>query len=407
MSNALPEPDRLPMRSSRGRVIAAWAAKIVGSMLIMVLGLVILGAFFPDLFGLGVVGAILSGWSTWLGITALVGLGASVWLLIRRRGIWRGIIAGVAAATVSGCTVITTQLVALGAEQGVAINPFGFAVSTPSPDDVVSYGDHDGQSLDVSVWRPANGSSEDAPVAFITHGGGWTSGSPAEIREIIPALTDAGWLVVAASYTLATPESRTVDFVEDQIGCAMAWTQANAATYGGNVSTFVAMGDSAGGNLAINTAYRSASGDLTCATTGAMPDIDAVAVVFPAVDPVALWNDSVTGGLHPGQTFLEQYIGGSPTDFPLEYEAVASAPHVTPTSPPTLILQGANDHLVQAHAVADFAANTQAAGVDMTYISVPYGEHVFQFTPLGSQLYTSITLNWLHEQGLSSGAPRE
>lgn len=395
------------MRSSRGRAIAAWVAKIVGSTFIMILGLVILGAFLPDLFGLGVVGSLLSGWSTWLGITALVGLGASVWLLIRRRGIWRGIITGVAAATVIGCTVITTQLVTLGAQQDVAINPFGLTVSTPAPDEVVSYGEHAGQSLDVSIWHPTNGSTKDAPIAFITHGGGWVSGSPAEIREIVPALTDAGWLIVAASYTLATPESHTVDFVEDQIGCAMAWTQANAATYGGDTSTFVAMGDSAGGNLAINTAYRSDSGDLTCAATGAMPDVDAVAVVFPAVDPVALWDDNVTGGLHPGQTFLEQYIGGSPTDFPTEYAAVASATHVTPTAPPTLILQGASDHLVQAHAVADFAENTQAAGVDMTFISVPYGEHVFQFTPLGSQLYTSITLNWLHEQGLSPGAPRK
>lgn len=395
----------MPARRSRGRHIIAWVAKVAGSTVVLALGLVVLGAFLPDMFGLGVAGSVMSGWSTWMGVGALGMFGVALWLLVRRRGVWRGVIAGVAAVTVIGCSIITTQLVAVGAQHGVAINPFASTAGTPAPDNVVAYGEHDGKALDVSIWRPTDGSTDDAPVAFITHGGGWVSGSPAEVREIIPSLTDAGWLVVGAAYTLATPESHTVDFVEDQIGCAMAWTQANAGAYGGDPETFVSMGDSAGGNLAINTAYRTSSGDLSCTATGAMPDVDAVAVVFPAVDPEALWNDSVTGGLHPGQTFLEQYIGGSPADFPEEYAAVASANHVTPAAPPTLILQGANDHLVQAHAVADFADQTRASGIDMTYVSVPYGEHVFQFAPLGSQLYTSITLNWLNEQGLNPASP--
>lgn len=401
MTRGTSDAHHRPARPSPGWVIALWVAKIAGSVLIVVLGLVVLGAFFPRLLGLGVIGAALSGASTWLGLAALIGLGAAVWLLLRRRGIWRGIMTGVAAVTVIGCAVITTQLVSLGAQYGVAINPFGLTVSTSAPDDVVSYGEHDGKSLNVSIWRPTTGSAENAPVAFITHGGGWVNGSPAEMQEIIPALTNAGWLVIGPAYTLATPRSHTVNFVEDQIGCAMAWTQANAARYGGDPSTFVSMGDSAGGNLAINTAYRTASGDLACDRIGAMPDVDAVAVIFPAVNPVALWNDSVTGGVHPGQTFLEQYVGGSPTEFPKEYKAVASAPHVTPASPPTLILQGTNDHLVQAHAVADFARTSRAAGVDTTYVSVPHGEHVFQSSPLGSQLYRSITLKWLEEQGLT------
>lgn len=388
-------------RSSRGRSIFKRLAKIAGSVIVVALALVILGAFLPDLLGLGVVGSSMSGWSTWLGIAALIGLGVAAWLFARRPNVWRGVVAGVATVTLIGCLTITTQLVALGAQHGVTINPFSGTDSTPAPDDVVTYGEHDGTSLDVSIWRPATDTTDDAPVAFITHGGGWVSGSPAEVREIIPALTDAGWLVVAAGYTLATPDTHTVDFVEDQIGCAMAWTQANVANYGGDPATFVSMGDSAGGNLAINTAYRTDSGDLSCVETGTMPDVDAVAVVFPAVDPEALWNDSVTGGVHPGQGFLEQYIGGSPADFPEEYEAVASTSHVTPTSPPTLILQGANDHLVQAPAVAAFAEDARTAGVDTTYVSVPYAEHVFQFSPLGSQLYTGITLNWLEEQGLN------
>jgi acetyl esterase len=64
--------------------------------------------------------------------------------------------------------------------------------------------------------------------------------------------------------------------------------------------------------------------------------------------------------------------------------------------------QGENDHLVQAPRVYDFASRAEEAGVDIALIRVPFGEHGFPLLPLGAQLYTTITLDWLKEQGLTA-----
>jgi hypothetical protein len=43
--------------------------------------------------------------------------------------------------------------------------------------------------------------------------------------------------------------------------------------------------------------------------------------------------------------FNTYYVGGSPRQFPDRYRFVASATHIDPAAPPTLVIFGANDHL--------------------------------------------------------------
>jgi acetyl esterase len=397
VSTAAPTASRVPSR----RNVIQKVLLILGACVALALALVTLGAFTPDIPVLGVVGAALSGTAPWMGATALVIVLISVWLVIRRRSVLRIVLGSIAAATVVGCTVISAQLVAVGSEHGVSLNPFAVPSSSREPDRTVQYATHDGDPLHVSVWTPDEATG-DAPVAFFTHGGGWVSGDPSlDLAGMLSQLSDAGWLVVSAEYTLATPEHHTSEFVEDQIGCAMAWTTANASEFGADPSTFISMGESAGGNLAINTAYRSSSGDLTCDSTGEMPAVDGVVTLFPGVSPYGLYEDPIAGGMLPGRTFMEQYIGGSPAQFPEQYQRVSSSTHLDATSPPTLIFQGEHDHLVQAPRVYDFVDETTRAGVDTTLVRVPFGEHGFPLLPLGGRIYTDITMQWLEDRGLT------
>lgn len=391
-------PASAPRRRTGWRALPSFVARTLGTLFVIALSLIVLGAYFPDLFGIGVVGSALSGASTWMSIALAVALGVVVWLLTRRRTVWRGVLAGVSTVALIGSLAITAQLVSTGMSSGVTVNPFAGPPTTRAPDEVAQYGEHAGAPLTVSIWKPA-GSSMHAPVAFFTHGGGWVSGaSTDDVGGMIPKLTAAGWLVVSASYTLASPQRQTVDFVESQIACAMAWVARNAPTYGADAAVFASLGDSAGGNLAINTSYRANAGELSCDEIGPMPHVVATATLFPGVDPYALFDDTIAGGSHPGRTFMEQYIGGSPEEYPDEYAAVSSQTHISVDAPPTLILQGASDHLVQAHGPREFATSAEAAGVEVTLIEVPFGEHVFQATPLGAELYTGITLSWLAER---------
>lgn len=384
-----------PPRPVWRRVLLA-SLRVVGALVVVALAALILGAFIPALPGIGVVGSVASGFSTWIGIALLVALIATVLLARRRRTAARVLVAGIAALALVGSVTITTQLVATGRANGVTISPFATMPASRAPDEVATYGEYEGEDLDVAIWR-SDTATANAPIAFITHGGGWVEGTPTDDwGGMIPKLTADGWLVVSAAYTLATPDLHTAGLAESQVACAMAWTSQNADTYGGDAATFVSLGDSAGGNLAINTSYRANAGDLSCDQVGPMPEVSATATLFPAVDPYSFYTDTVTGGTQPGQSFLDRYIGGSPEEYPEEYDAVDSFTHISQDAPPTLILQGANDHLVQAHGARAFTSAAQGTGIDTTLVVVPHGEHVFQFAPLGAELYTGITLKWLH-----------
>jgi acetyl esterase len=393
-----PNARRRPMP----RRILVRIALIFGAGLTVVLALVIVGAFMTDFPILGVFGAALSGAAPWIGVALLVALAVSIVLVVRSRRTGRIIIAAIAALALVGSIVVTTEQVSVATDRGLSINPFAPIAASRHPDHIEQYSSYKGDPLEVSIWTPTTGDKGTAPVAFFTHGGGWVSGDPSlDLAGLFTTMADQGWVIVSAEYTLATPTLHTSDFVEAQIGCAMAWTGVNAATYGGDPSTFLSMGESAGGNLAINSAYRANSGNLGCPETGPLPEVDAVVTLFPGVNPSGLWEDPIAGGAVPGRTFMQQYIGGSPEEFPERYAAVNSATHIYPTSPPTLIFQGENDHLVQAPRVYDFVEKAQAAGVDVELIRVPFGEHGFPLLPLGAQLYTNITLDWLHDQGLA------
>lgn len=384
-----------------------WRKALVSTLLALgggwtiLLAVVTLGAFTTDIPVLGVIGAALSGAAPWIGIMHVIALVIAVLLVVRRRGAWRIAIASVAALALVGSIVITARQVAVGTEHGASINPFAPLHPSRTPDDTAQYGEHDGESLDVSIWTPSDRSGGPAPVAFFTHGGGWVSGDPSlDLAGMFTMLADAGWLVVSAEYTLATPTKHTSEYVEAQVGCAMAWTAANAASYGGDPSTFVSMGESAGGNLSINTAYRANAGTLGCESAGAMPDVDAVIALFPGVSPYGLYDDPIAGGAVPGRTFMEQYIGGSPEEYPERYRAVDSTTHIDATSPPTLIFQGEHDHLVQAPRVEEFVDAAEDTGIDMTMVRVPYAEHGFPLLPLGAQVYTQVAFAWLEDRGL-------
>jgi acetyl esterase/lipase len=108
------------------------------------------------------------------------------------------------------------------------------------------YGDHRRQRLDVYHRRdlPTGG-----PVLVYLHGGGYYSGSKHhEGRALLHRLADQGWVCVSASYRLR-PRAGFEEHLADARS-ALAWARAHAADYGGDPSTMVMAGSSAGAHLA-------------------------------------------------------------------------------------------------------------------------------------------------------------
>ncbi len=108
------------------------------------------------------------------------------------------------------------------------------------------YGPDKKQCLDVHIPEGA----VNAPVIFMVHGGAWRYGDKngeGIVRRKVARWLPLGWIFVSANYRLV-PNADPLVQAED-VARALAFSQSQAATWGGNPAKFVVMGHSSGGQL--------------------------------------------------------------------------------------------------------------------------------------------------------------
>lgn len=316
-----------------------------------------------------------------------------------RRSGWRLALLLAAAASVVGWAAVAVQSVAFASREGVRLDWgqlfTGFSVPNRGPDETLVYTRNGGKDVTLSIWKPKR-TAAGAPVLVMTHGGGFAGGSVTE--QILPYarwLANEGYLVIGANYTLSDKKVHAWNIAEGQIACALAWANEHAANYGGDVSRLGMYGESAGGNLVINSSYKIAAGKLGSPCGGSLPRVRAVSAIYPVVGIIESYdNDHMLGKI--GRQFDEQYLGGTPQQFPERYAAVQSANSVSAAAPPTLMVYGAVDHLVPPGGTRRFTAAARKAGVTVRAIEVPHGEHGYDLVSggVGAQVWRNTTLDW-------------
>ena len=104
-------------------------------------------------------------------------------------------------------------------------------------------------------------------------------------------------------------------------------------------------------------------------------------------------------------TFNTNYLGGSPKQFPDRYRFVGSATHINAAAPPTLVIFGANDHLVPPAATDRFVQQAYSAGVKIDGVRLPYADHAFNLNQysIGNQFYLGMTERFLIAHGQGPG----
>jgi acetyl esterase len=359
--------------------------------------------FAHDVPYAGLASAFVTPVMSWVIVVALAGGALAGYLWFRHRGRLLATLVAVAVLTIVGGSVVTARMVAAVENAGADIDLVDtfdvLSKQTAAPDAEASYATFDGEPLRLSIYRPPDADS--APVLVFIHGGGFVAGS----RDVHGAdfrwFADRGWLTISIDYPLSSADQHLWDVVDDQIGCALAWVSTHAPKYGGDPTRLSLSGDSAGGNLAINTAYAAANGTLKSSCGGPRPVVSAVSALYPVVDLAGFYDndDPALGAV--SRDMAGAYIGGSPREFPQRYAAVASATHVSPVAPPTLILMGEADHLVPTDGTYRFADQARAAGVDVELVAVPYADHVFdgRTGSIGQQAYRQLTAKWLRDHG--------
>ncbi len=231
-------------------------------------------------------------------------------------------------------------------------------------------------------------------------------------REIFePAWTrffnQRGYVVFDVDYRLATVSYFTWDKAAPDIATAIVWIGKHAAQYNVDMSRLILAGSSAGGGLALQTAYGINDGTVKSYEVGAVYPAKAVVALYPCQDLTGLWkkNPRLFGvGL---RALSEAFIGGTPEQYPDRYALVDAGTHVSSSSPPTLMIVGKNDHLLPFSDQKALAEKLSAAGVMNEFVALPFNDHFFTIAvgSLGSQISFKVANDFLMKLGTQGHPP--
>jgi len=229
------------------------------------------------------------------------------------------------------------------------------------------YGDDARQRVD--VYRPiedTNAIGVKPPLVVFFYGGNWSNGERADYRFVGEALASAGAVVAIPDYRLS-PAVRYPTFLED---CAKAvrWALDHAALYGADPGRLVLMGHSAGAYnaamLALDPRWLGAVGlspKRVSAWIGLAGPYDFLPISEPLTQAAFRWPDT-----------------------PADSQPLA---HVSPQSPPALLLAAEKDDTVNPQRnSAAMAERLRQAGVQVAFRAYPRVSHVTLIGSLGTPL---------------------
>ncbi len=203
--------------------------------------------------------------------------------------------------------------------------------------------------LKLYAFNPAeHRASDHRPAIVFFFGGGWTNGSPVQFEQQCRYLASRGTVAITADYRVASRHQvKAVECVKDAKS-AIRWVRGHAGELGVDPDKIVASGGSAGGHIA--------------ACAGVLTEFDDPGedhAVSSRPNALVLFNPAVSftpGPAEADKKRAEQLAerAGVPT------EQISPAHHVTKDLPPTLILIGTKDFLIDGN--HEFVAKMKAAG---------------------------------------------
>lgn len=256
-----------------------------------------------------------------------------------------------------------------------------------------------GRSLTADLMQPPPGVPRTGLAAIFVHGGGWWYGRKDITKfPFFERLVSQGHVVMDVNYTLA-PYSSVPGMVKD-VKQAILWLKQQAATFEIDPTRIVLIGQSAGAHLSLLTAYT--PNDPALQPDGSEGDSSVHGVVSYQGPPdmAALYEDTqhrfvrlfpnglVTQVHHLLEIFsghgtslaggIAAVMGGTPEEIPDLYRQLSPINHVSERCPPTLLLQGTHDLLVDYHDVKRLYCALRWANAPVIHIPFPQCNHAFE-----------------------------
>lgn len=241
-----------------------------------------------------------------------------------------------------------------------------------------------GVPLTLDVYRPPQVGKY--PAIVVLNGGAWQRGNPSENADFNRYMAARGYVVWAIAYRHA-PRYRFPAQIED-VQTALAFIGQHASEYETDLERIALLGRSAGAHLAMLAAYRPNA-----------PRIRAVVNYYGPVDLTEGYNDLPHPDPINARAVLKAFLGGSPDELPQLYRQASPISYVTRPLPPSLLVYGGRDHIVQAKFGRTLSERLRAVGSRAIFLEIPWAEHAFDavFNGVSNQLalyYTERFLAW-------------
>jgi acetyl esterase/lipase len=236
--------------------------------------------------------------------------------------------------------------------------------------------------LALNLYQPLT--SGKYPGVIQVYGGAWRTGSPDHDEKFSRYLASRGYVVVSIDYRHA-PQHHFPAQLED-VKMAIEYVRSHASQWEIDPDRLGIIGRSAGGHLATLAAYQ--------------PDAQPLQVVVSYYAPVDLtvgYADPPVPDPIDSRQVMRDFLGGTPTDLPELYKQASPGQLINRRLPPTLLVYGGQDHLVESRFGRKLATNLQSFGTPTVFVEIPWANHAFDviFNGTSNQLALYYTERFL------------
>jgi acetyl esterase/lipase len=237
--------------------------------------------------------------------------------------------------------------------------------------------------LFLEIYQPSQSGIH--PTIVTLYGGAWQTGKPTVNSDFNRYMAAQGYTVVAIDYRHA-PRYKFPAQIDD-VRLALTYIQKNAKSLEVDLARVVLMGRSAGAQLAMIAAYSSA-----------LP-VRAIVNYYGPVNLTVGYRDPPQPDPINSRAVLKAFLGGTPDQKPDLYKKASPYTYIKAKLPPTLLVYGGRDHVVQAKYGQGLRDRLKATDNTAVYVELPWSEHAFDalFSGLGNQLalyYTERFIAW-------------
>ena len=270
--------------------------------------------------------------------------------------------------------------------QPLIISDIWGGIATPEIriDRSIPFASPDGIPLSLNIYRPLQVGTYPAIISI--YGGAWQRGSPDSDETFNRYIAAQGYVVWAISYRHAPAYHFPAQI--DDVRSALAYIKQHANEYETNLDRVALIGRSAGAQLAMLAAYQDPP----------FP-IKALVNYYSPVNLTAGYEDVPTPDPIESRATLRAFLGGTPTEFPELYRQASPLNAVKPALPPSLLIYGGKDHIIQSKYGKKLAQKLKYQGNQAVFIEIPWADHAFDavFSGMSNQLalyYTERFLGW-------------